>query len=324
MKKNKTIFNFVVLAGVLVSIVLAPIVSAEVPSNSISDGQVPSNSLNNSPRLKERAGISAVRRQNQDQGQNQAQNQGQEQNQNKGQGLGAATAGIGNQNFCTKFDTLSQKFSADIKTKAGDLQGKIGTESQKAQANRLTADNTMKQDRAKGVQNRQVIYARLNSKAITDAQKQAVATFQTTLEAAVTAREAAVDAARTTYRQSFDQLVSQHQTTADTTLTTFQTAVQAAIAQASGQCAGGVAPATVRDTFQAAMQAARSARQTGTGKTDSIATQLQQLAQTRNAAIQSALQTYQTAMQAAVGTLKVAFGQSATADSSATTPAAIN
>ncbi|MEI8344428.1 MAG: hypothetical protein WCF93_05795 [Candidatus Moraniibacteriota bacterium] len=237
--------------------------------------------------------------------------QGKEQG--NGQGLAAATAGIGNQNFCTKFDSSSKKFGIDLEIKTGDLKTKIETEGEKAKFNRQNADAKLQQNRDNGLKNRQAIYAKLTSKAGTDEQKkQAVATFQTTIEAAVVVREAAIDAARATYRQSFDQLVSQHQSTSAGVLATFQTAIQTAITQASSQCSTGVAPASVKETFQSAMASARAARQAGVGQADDVALQLKQLSQTRDGAIQSATLTYQIAMKAAAGALRTAFGEVAT------------
>ncbi len=302
MKKNNLIFGRATLIIIMALVVLAPMAfAAETSTTDVTSPESQPSLSRISPRERARASADGARL-------GVLRQQGKEQG--NGQGLAAATAGIGNQNFCTKFDSSSKKFGIDLETKTGDLKTKIEAEGEKAKFNRQNADAKLQQNRDNGLKNRQAIYAKLTSKAGTDEQKkQAVTTFQTTIEAAVVVREAAIDAARATYRQSFDQLVSQHQSTSAGVLATFQTAIQTAITQASSQCSTGIAPASVKETFQAAMVSARAARQAGVGQADDIAAQLKQLAQTRDGAIQSATLTYQTAMKAAAGALRTAFGE---------------
>lgn len=290
MKKNKSISKFFVLAITFFSVAAIPVIAVE--TNAVDDQTSSVGSV----------GFAGGR------------HQGQNRDQLENGGLRKAAAGIGSQNFCSKFSASSTKYVASVNDQLAKLQSRIDTESQKVQVNRQDSDAALKQDKEKAVQNRQAIYAALSVKATTDAQKQAVATFQTTLEAAVAAREAAVDAAKVTYRQGLDQALLGHQTSMKDYLATFKSAIQAAIDQANSQCSAGTDPATVKKTFQNAMQAARTARKSDIQQKVEVGPQLQQLAQTRNAAIQSAMQTYQTAMKSAIETLRAAFGESASAD----------
>ncbi len=217
--------------------------------------------------------------------------------------------GAGLQNVCSRINDQAQQYKTNIDAKISELRDRINGEIQNIQTNREKSDNALQQDRAKWAQNRQNIYAELKDKATTDAEKQAVANFQNAIEAAVTTRESAIDAARAAFRQGVNQLVPQHQTDAKQVLLTFQSSLQSAIEQALSQCSSGINPTTVWATLQSALQAARSARQSGVQQIDKIGPQIQQLAQTRDAAVKQAMQTYQSALRAAVNTLKAAFGE---------------
>lgn len=230
--------------------------------------------------------------------------------------LGGTAARGSTQNFCTRFSSLSQKYSGDLGKQLTNLQNRVNGEENKKTSDRHNFDATLQQHQQQWSQNRENNYAKLSDKATTGAQKQAVATFRSTVEAAVTARENAIAAARQTFRQALDQLVSQHQTATAGILSAYRSAVQAAIIKAQSDCAAGTAPATVRQNFQTALEAARAARKSASQNLDTVGSQVKQLAATRNQAIQAAVQTYQTALKAAIAALKVAFGQTETSTSS--------
>ncbi len=234
----------------------------------------------------------------------------------------ASSTKSGAENYCSRFGTLSQKYEQNVAGQIGKLQSRIQAQIQKVQTNRKDLDDKLAQNRQKWTQNRDNLYARLNARAKTDAEKQAVATFKGAIEAAVAARENAVDAARNTYRQSADQLIDQHRSAVEQVLNSFQAAIQAAIGQAQASCTAGTAPAHVRTAFQQALEAARQARKAGVQEVDKIGPQMEALAQTRNAAIQQAMTTYQNALHAAIAALHQAFNEPAATPAATTTPSA--
>lgn len=222
------------------------------------------------------------------------------------QGAASSTKMEG-QNFCTRLDSLASKYEQNINTKLSGLQDRLTTRTQKMAGNRDAFNQKLDQQRAQWKQNRSALYAKLNAKATTDAQKQAVATFKIAIDAAVQAREAAVDAARSTYRNAVDQLVNQHRTDGLQTLSAFQTSVKNAIDTAKTECASGANPATVRTELQNTLASSRSARQDGVKKIDKIGPQLEVLVRARNAAVQQAMETYRNAVKQATETLRAAF-----------------
>src|SRR5487761_474292 len=226
---------------------------------------------------------------------------------NKGQD--AHTTAVANA-FCASLSGLSGRFHSDANNEISKLQDKVDNEAQKVQQNRQTVDSKVSQARDAATSEREGVYATLDEKAATDAQKQAVATFKAAVEAASSTRETAIKQAQATYRQGLDQIVAQHRSAVHDTLAAYKDAIASAIQQAQAQCSAGQLDAvTIRADFQQALQTARANRQSQTTQIDKVGPQVRALAQTRNAAVQRALQTYKTALQAAVAQLKAAFGE---------------
>jgi len=213
-------------------------------------------------------------------------------------------------NFCINFSSLSDKYKQNIDNQIAKLQEKINNEAQKIQANRQTFDNGLENNRAKWEKNRQGIYDKLSNKAVTDAQKQALAAFKTAIEAAAAARENAVGAARIAYRQGVDQLVSQRKTEILQNFDNFKSNFQSISQQAISNCSSGItSPAYIRQIYQQNLKAARTTRVTALQEIDKIGPKIKELAQIRNAAVQQALKTYQSALKTAIANLKTAFGE---------------
>ena len=224
--------------------------------------------------------------------------------------------------FCARFSPASQTYGQGINRQIANLKARISRENTEAQAHENQFAQKLNQDRSAWAKNRQDIYSRLEARAKTDAEKQAVATFQTAIENAVSARESAVNAARTAFWQGLDQLISQHRTAIGQVLNNYLTAVQAAITKAQSSCAGGASSSTVRQAFFAALRSARQARIQGMQSVDKIGPQVSALVHTRNEAVKQAVQTYENALKAAVAALKAVFAVSTNSPASSASGAA--
>lgn len=155
-------------------------------------------------------------------------------------------------------------------------------------------------------------YAALDARATTDAQKAAVASFKTTMDAAVTTRRSAIDGAVSTFRTGLSSLVTSRQSSADTAMATYETAVNAAIAKANTDCTAGVDGKTVRDTLTTSIKAARDAFQASRKPdTDLSGTGAQALNAARKASVDKAVADFRATAEAARATLKTAFGTAA-------------
>jgi hypothetical protein len=173
--------------------------------------------------------------------------------------------------------------------------------------NRANTDKRLADNRLNADQKRADVFARLQGKNLTDAQKAAIATFQAAVAQAVTDRRTAIDAAITAYRTALDQAIASRQGNVNTATTTYAAAVQAAYAKAYSDCQASVSRKTINTNLNAALKAARKTfvadRQTYTNFWSTISP----LAKTRQQAIAAAEATFKTALNAAKTALKAAF-----------------
>lgn len=199
-----------------------------------------------------------------------------------------------------------------IAERAAATQAKIDA----ARANQLTKlnnnraknDKKIADDRLNADQKRAQALTKLLSKAsTTDVQKAAIATFQTSLNQAVTARRAAIDAAIAAYRTAVDQLKASHQINVDQATTTYQAAVTAAYAKALADCQANVDPKTVRTNLNAALKAAKQAYDASRQSLAGLQSIIGPLAKTRQQAIAAAESTFKTTVTSATTALKAAF-----------------
>lgn len=219
----------------------------------------------------------------------------------------ALNAGV---NFCTIVDTWSTDVAGKIaraRNSLKDRQGKLGSRVDERKEQR---DEKLGDVREKHNDNRDSRYDRLTTKAITDAQKQAVADFRSSMESAVTARRAAVDAARTAYWNGVNQLVDSRQGSVTQVVDAYAASLESALATAKSECANGVAPATAREHFGTALRTANATFVEGRKAIERFGPQVRTLAETRNQAIKKAMTDFKTAAEAARAKLKAAFAAS--------------
>lgn len=210
-------------------------------------------------------------------------------------------------NFCTIVDKWSTEVAGKIaraRNNIKDRQGKLGSRVDERKEQR---DEKLSDVREKHDDNRDSRYDRLTAKAVTDAQKQAVADFRASMESAVSARRAAVDAARTAYWNGVNQLVDSRQGSLTQLVDTYAAALESALATAKSECAGGVAPATAREHFGTALRTANTAFVEGRKAIERFGPQVKALAETRNQAVKKAMTDFRTAAEAARAKLKAAF-----------------
>jgi hypothetical protein len=213
----------------------------------------------------------------------------------------------GGSNFCTNLPTFSTNLNTKLTTAENNLttkQQSIVTEAQTRETTRATA---LAATRAAADQNRAAIYVKLNTQATTSTEKDAVATFQTTIEADVAARRALVDTAISTYWSGVMSVLSTRQAAVQTAEQNYATAMQAALSAATTSCAASTTPATVRTTFAAAVKAATTQFATDRKAIDKSGPQIKALGQARNTSVASAFATFDAQAKAAGVTLKAAF-----------------
>lgn len=209
--------------------------------------------------------------------------------------------------FCQNVD----KWTSTIETRLADREAKVVAKVKERDTNvanrRAERDANLENKRDGWDTNRAERYANLEAKATTEEQKQAVMDFEDTIDTAVAVRRAAIDGAITTFRGEVNKLVAARRQAVSAAVNTFKSAVAAAGTKAKEDCSNSVAAATVRQNYRAALKAARDKFQADKQAIDKIGTQMQALAQTRNAAVKQAVDSFVSTLQAAIAQLKLVF-----------------
>lgn len=175
-------------------------------------------------------------------------------------------------------------------------------------AERHTLRDQKRQDtRAKADARWLELSTKLQEKATTDEQKQAVVQFKLDVQSAVDTRRVAVDGAVSGFRASMDKAIADYKAVIDLAVADFKASVKAATDQAKADCAAGVASKTVRSTFQNSLKAAREEWKRDRESATKLRTSVEPVIAARKAAIQKAHQDFKTAMTAARAKLKQAF-----------------
>jgi chromosome segregation ATPase len=165
--------------------------------------------------------------------------------------------------FCVRLE----KGLPEIKNKLGEKKQELAEKKQeqvkKLQEKSQENAKKLEEFRGKADDRREIRYDKLDQMAKTDAQKQAVAEFRTTVEAAIKTRKTAVDAAIQTFQQEMEKLAKQRQTDSEKIMEQLKSAMDKAMAQAKADCAAGMDPKTAKTNFEAAVKSAQKAFEDG-------------------------------------------------------------
>jgi hypothetical protein len=185
------------------------------------------------------------------------------------------------------------------------MDANFSTRLTKITADKAAVDQKVATARTNAKKQFEVKVQALESKnGLTDAQKQAVATYKTDMELAETTRELAVDSARTEYRTALYSTVAGQQTALSNAVITYQAAFEKAFATAATGCNDGTTLATLKTAIQAAHQTLKT-----TLSTIKTTDKIKQLATTRNNAIKAADDAFAKQAAGFTATLKSALGE---------------
>jgi len=211
--------------------------------------------------------------------------------------------------FCSRIDQII----ATIEQRMSDRDAQLQARWQERDANlaKREADRLARLSDNRNIhkENREAQYAKLDAKAITDAQKQAVASFKTTVEAAVLTREAAVDSAISVLQQSVNQSIDARRTAVETVINEFTSAKSAANAKAIADCSAGVDPNTIREAYRASMKVAQEKFKSDFQAIEKLQGSFESVRATKKQAVEQAIADFNVTMEKAKADLKVAFQQ---------------
>ena len=159
--------------------------------------------------------------------------------------------------FCARIDEIASRIDRQVTNRTTKLQTRQQEGINKLTERRNARNEREIENRVKREGNRSEHYTKLEARATTDAQREAVTAFRAAVETAITARKTAVNAATQSFRQSMDQLIAVRQTAINTAINAFQSSQTAAINQARADCAAGIDARTAHKTFRANIRVAQ-------------------------------------------------------------------
>ncbi len=178
----------------------------------------------------------------------------------------------------------------------------------------------LKEKRDKWDEVRAQQFAKLEEKALTDVQKEAVAAFKKAVTEAIAARRAAIDAANKSFQDGVKKAVSDRKIAIDGIIAAFRLSVKNAYEKAKADCASGVDAQTVRTNLRAALKAAKDKYNTDRQNLEKLKDTKDQLIATHRAAVKKAIDDFKAAMEKARADLKAVLVQPMISPSGSASP----
>ena len=211
--------------------------------------------------------------------------------------------------FCSRFTQQAERITDNLAEHRSKFEERKENRVNRLETHRDGREAKLDENRSGADERRNAMYARLEARATTDAEKAAVATFKKTVEDAVDVRRDAVDAAIADFRKGVDAAIAGRKDDMDSAVSKFKSAVEAALAKAKSDCEGGADPETVRTNFKNSLQAARKILIADRQAADKVGEQVKKLAETRRIAVKAALDAFKATVEVARAELKEVFGE---------------
>lgn len=206
--------------------------------------------------------------------------------------------------FCTVIANKSGNLNNSISGELTRLENKyeFNKENQLAKEKILQDNLAAARGNLDAARAKQIL--KLEEKARTEVQLQALNNFETAVKTAVTARREAVDLARTNFQTGAKQLIAARQAEVKQTITNRQNALAAALKKAQDSCLAGVNPREIRAAYQAELKSIQTQYQAAHQVVTRFSTEFEALKTTRRAAYQEAEAVFKTTVNKAKEDLK--------------------
>lgn len=227
--------------------------------------------------------------------------------------IASAQSNSNNQNqlintFCNRFLELSSKLQERIENRELKIQEKA-KERLNIQTRRIQQDEAMEEKRSEWDQNRSEHFAKLEEKAGTDSQKQALVAFKQAVEAAVLARRTAMDSAIDKFRNSLDKIISSRKSEVDDAVKAYKNAITTMLEKAQSDCESLVSPQAVRTALRQGMETAKKGFTDNKQEIEKIKDEADAARLEFKAAKEKAISDFNSAMEKARQDLKTAWGE---------------
>lgn len=209
--------------------------------------------------------------------------------------------------FCSGWAETKSRLGAAIREKNDRVADYLGGIAENLEDRRGVRDAKREGLRSEADQARSAGYDALQASAMTEAEKEAVETYEQRVEKALEDRRAAIDTAVSEYRTSIDTLVSKRRTAMESNRAAFQSGVEAAFASVEADCEAGASGATIAKNLKSALGAARAKLEKDRQNALALEQQIRTLAAERKKAVAASVALFRTEFVAANAELKKAF-----------------
>jgi hypothetical protein len=210
--------------------------------------------------------------------------------------------------FCSKFSEKASTIAERLAERQTKVTNFINEHESSLGERRDNRDANLADLRSKADQKRSEWYVRLQDRADTDAQKDAVLKFKQTVEDAVDTRRETVNDAIAAFRNGVDTAIAGRKDDMKSARDKFKTSVDAAVAKVKTDCDNGETTVTIRSNFKTSLQMAREALKTDKNNVDKVGAQVKALADGRSAIVKKAIADFNAALQKALADLKQVLG----------------
>jgi hypothetical protein len=209
---------------------------------------------------------------------------------------------------CAAFTSRIDKLAGQVAERRGKLEDLGKGRETKLEDQWKEFAQKREDGRAQRDENIAARIAKLSSRNLTDAQKQAVAVFESATKAALEAKRTAVDAAVNAFHDGVVSLLDARTTAVEAAFTARADAYKIAADKAKADCAAGVvAIKTIREAFLAALKAAQTQFVSARKANEDFTVKMKSLEATKKAALEKAQSDFKAAVEAARTALKAVF-----------------
>ena len=210
--------------------------------------------------------------------------------------------------FCERLSDFSSRVDQRIISRDAKLGEKRDEIAGRIEERRSERDGRLEEKRGKWDENRAEHFAKLEEKAQTDEQKQAVLVFVKAIEEAIKARRLAIDKAIEDFRRAVEEAKAARKTAVDGAVSNYKNAVKTAFEKAKTDCGQeGVDTETIRENLRIDLKTARENFIKERQEIEKLKTQMEGLIIAKREAIKKAIDEFKTALDQAKEDLKAAF-----------------
>jgi len=210
--------------------------------------------------------------------------------------------------FCKSLDSKSASLLTRIDALTAKLTSAWNKRDQNFTSKWQEIDKNVATKRSQADSLRFNDYAKIEAKAKTDTQVQAVRAYENSINSAIGNRRASYDTARQTFRTGVKSAIEGRRSTVTTQLSTYQNSVNSAIKEAKGVCDSSTkTSAVIKQSLQSSLKLAQTTYKISRSNDSSVNDQIKLLANARDVSFRLADQVFQTSASAASGALKQAF-----------------